>query len=67
MGHAVRVMDTSHPTAPRWVGTCDTQGWAQEVALTGDYVYLADDPGGLLILRFSEDTQVARHSVPTMS
>lgn len=48
----LRVVDISSPAAPQEAGYYDTQGWAQEVAIVGDDIYLADDPGGLLILRF---------------
>jgi len=44
----------SDPAAPNEVGYYDTQGWAQEVALAADYIYIADDAGGLLVLRFGE-------------
>ena len=53
----LRVVDVSDPATPREVGYYDTQGWAQEVTLAGDDIYLADDLGGLLILRFGEGSQ----------
>ena len=61
----LRVVDISNPAAPREAGYYDTQGWTQEVALAGDDIYLADDPGGLLILRFGEGSQ-AGNFAPTM-
>jgi hypothetical protein len=48
----LRVVDISDPTSPIEIGYYDTPGWAQEVALADDYIYLADDAGGLLILHF---------------
>jgi len=35
------------------VGFYDTPGWTGDVTLAGGYVFIADGPGGLLILRYT--------------
>ena len=36
-----------------WVGGCDTSGNARGVAVAGSYVYIADGPEGLRVIRLS--------------
>jgi hypothetical protein len=37
----------------RRLGSCDTPGWAQEVAVAGNYAYVADWEGGLRVVNIS--------------
>jgi hypothetical protein len=54
--HGLRVVDVSTPSAPVEAGFYDTPGSADGVAAAGGYAYVADQSGGLLILRFSPPT-----------
>ena len=49
----MRVVDVSNPANPREVGYHDTPGFAKDVFVSGDYAYLVDGDGGLIILRFT--------------
>ncbi len=49
----LRVVNVSDPAAPREVGSYATPGSASDLAVAGDYVYLAEGDGGLLILRLA--------------
>jgi hypothetical protein len=53
MDRGLSIVDTSDPAAPRAVGSTITPGYALGVAAIGNTVYVADDQGGLLILRFT--------------
>jgi Uncharacterized conserved protein len=46
----VRAFDVTHPDSPLFAGWIDTAGYAFVVAARGDHVYVADGPGGLLVL-----------------
>jgi hypothetical protein len=46
-------IDVSAPTSPTEVGFFQTPGWAVGVAVVGNYAYVADNSGGLLILQFT--------------
>ena len=48
----LRVLDISDPAHPRELGYYDTPGHADNVAVSGTLVYLADGEGGLLVLRY---------------
>jgi len=50
------VIDVSDPTDPQEVGFCDTPGNATDVAVSGDYAYLADDLSGLRVISISDPT-----------
>ncbi len=47
------MVDVSDPAQPREVGFYDTPGYAEGVAVSGSYIYVADRDGGLVILRFT--------------
>lgn len=47
----VQVIDSSQPQQPVRIGTYDTPGVAHDLALVGNYLYIADYDGGLQILR----------------
>lgn len=47
------VFDVTDPTRPEWAGALDTASHAVGVAVDG-YVYLADQLGGLLVLRVGQ-------------
>ena len=47
----LRIIDVSNPAAPTEAGFYDTPGLAWSVAVAGDYAYVADGDGGLIILR----------------
>ncbi len=59
----VRVLDITDPVHPVEVAHYDTPGDAQGVTVAGDYVYVADRNGGLLILRLQ--TSPTRTPTPT--
>jgi hypothetical protein len=46
----LQVIDVSNPANPQRVGGYDTSGSAYGVTVSGNYVYVADGPGGLVIL-----------------
>jgi hypothetical protein len=46
----LQVIDVSNPANPQRVGGYDTSGTAYGVAVSGNYVYVADGDWGLLIL-----------------
>ncbi len=41
----LKILDVSSPAAPTEVGSCDTDGNVHDVAVLGDYAYLADFSG----------------------
>ncbi len=45
MDGGLRVVDVSNPAQPREVGFYDTPGWAEGVAVSGAYAYVADGDG----------------------
>lgn len=45
----LRIVNVADPTAPVDVGSYDTPGEARDLAVSGPYVYMADDRGGLRI------------------
>jgi hypothetical protein len=47
----LRVIDLADPSTPREIFAFDTTGNAVAVAVDGDWVYLADQAGGILIFR----------------
>lgn len=52
----LRMLDVSDPAAPAEAGFYATPGSAQDVAVDGDLVYVADSIGGLVILWFAPPT-----------
>ena len=52
-GGDLRIIDVSDPAHPTEAGFYDTPGYAEGVAVSGNYVYVANEDGGLVILRFS--------------
>ncbi len=59
----LRVVDVSDPANPVEVGFYDVPGSSNDVAVAGEYVYVASE-GGLFILRFTPPAVVSR-PVPT--
>jgi len=60
-------VDVADPGAPLLVGVYDTPGDAREVVITGDYVLLADGPGGLRVLAIHDPRhprEVATYATP---
>jgi len=49
----LRVVNIANPQSPTEVGSYDTPGGASHVAIAGNYTYVADGSGGLVILRFT--------------
>jgi hypothetical protein len=61
----LRVVDVSDPAAPIEAGFYDAPGAANDVAVAGEYVYVAGE-GGLFILRFAPSADAAQlASTPT--
>jgi hypothetical protein len=50
------IVDISNPSAPTQVGLCDTPGTAQNVAVSGNYAYVADSTYGLRIINIANPT-----------
>ncbi len=48
------LLDVSSPAEPRILGTLDTLGYTEDVALDGDYAILADGPLGLQVADISD-------------
>ena len=46
----LRVISVADPAAPAEVGFCDTPGYPLEVAVAGNYAYVADGSGGLRVI-----------------
>jgi len=44
----------SDPARPVQVGHCDTPGWSFDVALAGDYAYVAADTTGLRVISVAD-------------
>ncbi|MBK9613280.1 hypothetical protein [Candidatus Amarobacter glycogenicus] len=47
----MRLLDVSNPARPRAAAAYVTPGYAWNVAVAGDQVYVAAESGGLVILR----------------
>lgn len=62
----LRVINVSDPTRPTEVGFYDTPGYAYEVAAAGGYAYVADNDGGLAILRYRPTLEAAFTAAPTL-
>lgn len=54
-GFCLYIVDISNPAAPVIVGTIDTGG-GTEVAVSGDYAYIAMSDGGLVVVDISDPT-----------
>lgn len=50
----VRLADASDPADVEWVARFDTAGSARRVFIVGDRIYVADQDGGLVVLRMVE-------------
>jgi hypothetical protein len=49
----LRVVDISNPLSPKGVGSFDTPGFAKGVAVSENYIYVADQGSGLWIFSFT--------------
>lgn len=58
----VNLVDVTDPYNMQLLSTYDTPGWARDVALKGNEVYVADRWEGLLILEISEQGQLVYES-----
>jgi len=63
----LRIIDVSNPSVPSGAGFFDTPGDAVGVTVAGGYVYIADEAGGLIILRYTgsgsyANTQSNKHT-----
>ncbi len=54
-GDGPRIVNISNPANPTETGFYDTPGGASDVAVAGDYAYVADWVGGLLILKIPSE------------
>jgi hypothetical protein len=48
------IVDISDKSAPALAGSYDTAGFARDVAVSGDYAYVADYDNGLVIVDVSD-------------
>ncbi|MCB1128514.1 MAG: hypothetical protein KDM81_18610, partial [Verrucomicrobiae bacterium] len=58
-GHSLQVIDISDPTNPRRVGGCalkSFKSFANDVAVSGDFVYVAAQAEGLVVVDVSDPT-----------
>lgn len=53
----LHIFDLQDPTAPLAIGFYDTPGFAYQVAVHDDLIYVADGLGGISILRFDSKTR----------
>lgn len=53
------IIDVSNPAQPFITGTYAAPGYAEGVAVAGDYAYVADGPGGLRIVNVRNPSQPA--------
>jgi len=63
----LRIADLSTPTSPTLVGACDIEGTAKEVAISGDYAFVAALSAGLRVVEIStpsEPTEVGSYEPP---
>jgi len=54
----LRVIDISNPALPKQAGFFNTFCYAYAVAMSGDYIYVADHEDGLYIIQFNEPTDI---------
>jgi hypothetical protein len=65
--NGLRILDASDPTEPSEVGFYETTGDAKGIAVSGEYVYIADGEAGLVILRLpGSDNGVYQAYLPTV-
>ncbi len=57
---SIEIVDFSNPSKPVLLGTYDTPGYAQALAVKGSTLYVADADGGLLILDASDPARPYR-------
>jgi len=50
----VILMDVENPAIPRILRSYDTPGFAQQIVLSGDYLYVADSAAGLVVLKLTD-------------
>ena len=53
-GEDLWLVDTTNPGQPQIIDQFETPGYADDVLIMGDLIYIADRTGGLLILRLVE-------------
>ncbi len=51
MGLGLRIIDVSDPAHPAEVGFYDTPRSANGTAVSSNYIYIADDDGGVLVVK----------------
>ncbi len=57
-GAYIDVVDLSNPSAPQKIGEMITPGFVTGLDLAGNYLYVADDKGGLLIVNVSNPSHI---------
>jgi len=58
----LQIFDVCDPKRPLLVGECATSGNATDVAMQGDYAYVADEYGGLEVINVSDPAKPVRLS-----
>jgi hypothetical protein len=56
-GNGLRIVDLADPTGPKTVGTWAGWGWAEAIAVAGDYAYLTESSSGLAIIDVSDPAE----------
>jgi len=57
-GAYIDVVDVSNPGSPQKIGEMITPGFVTGLDLAGNYLYVADDKGGLLIVNVANPSQI---------
>ena len=66
-GGGMAILDVSNPITPTLIFTYDTVGYTSYMALVGNYLYVADRFGGLLIFeRDTDDTSTRKVERPSV-
>ena len=52
----LQIINITNPASPTLVGTYDTIGWATDIAVTGDFAFVADYGYGLVIIDITNPT-----------
>ena len=50
----MHIVDITNPARPGVMGAYDTPGYAEGVAISGRYAYVANGPGGLQIIDIAD-------------
>ena len=52
--NGLSIVDITDPSSPKLVSSCDTVGFANSIAVSGNYAYIADENNGLVIIDITD-------------